>query len=938
MAISREVVEKALREASKRPANLRYFFSHLTSAEWIDPLRQIGVFASPPAPVREENYVIFPPWPESEYLVRMAPLAPEKVCEIFRGLPDTDNASVHNDRVDSAIVMPGPLAASLAKLEGAWIRKSARLFGLYPEKAGHLVAHLAVTGEIKAAITLAAALLEVVTKPNTVAAEYTLPAEPMAKFDNWHYERILANDIPALCKVAGKECLGLFADLLNTAITINASKNEDTAEDYSWIWRPEIGHEHLKDFKEISVNGVRDTALEMANRSEKDAEWVFLFLVEKERRLFKRIAYYILGTVAHPPIGLVKAVLSDRSNYESSTINPEFNLVLSRGLSKVEEEARKSVLALIEKGPDPDRIREMHRRWDGTELTDGQIHDQAEIWRLGWLHVVAEDLAGEIRSRYDYLLEKYGKPRPRVESSGGVWVGPSSPKSVEELQGLKPAELVEYLKEFKATGEWGGATPEGLSRVLSVLVSANPGKFASEAELIIGLDPTYVRGVVDGLQEAVKKKGKFSWDLPLALMEWAVSNPRVIVERKGSFGDSDPDWGWTRKSIAGLLSSATVAGLIDIKHAASVWNILEVLAEDPDPDPSRETDYLKANQFWSFLALNTVRGVALEAVVNYGIWTQEAGLHSAATQWKGVLDLHLDLGNDPSYVVREVIGHKLPWLVKLDPEWVKDNLAKIFPPTREDHRAIAWENYLLANVPYDLVLPVLLTEYEWAITILGKNIRKKWGDVERQLAHHLFAFAWRGKLPLEGGLLEQFYDHASPELRLDALDFVGRSLRSDPKDPIPEPVLGRLKKLWSSRLAAVTERKQSPHELVAFGWWFSSEVFEFEWALDQLLTVLRLAKAAEPDHLVVETLAEYVEQKPLQVLEALQVIIEADKKGWSIHGWQEHAREILERAFSLDNAEVTAAAKRVVDLLVAKGHMEYRALWQAAAAKKNQIR
>ena len=45
-----EFVKKALDEIRKRTANYEYFFNHLKSPDWIEPLFNEGLFQHPPEP------------------------------------------------------------------------------------------------------------------------------------------------------------------------------------------------------------------------------------------------------------------------------------------------------------------------------------------------------------------------------------------------------------------------------------------------------------------------------------------------------------------------------------------------------------------------------------------------------------------------------------------------------------------------------------------------------------------------------------------------------------------------------------------------------------------------------------------------------------------------------------------------------------------------
>ena len=122
-----EIIKTALNEIRKRSVNYEYFFDQLKSPEWIEPLNSEGMFQHPPSPEQKEDYISFPFWPESRYLVRMASKSPEHVLEVILKIPETQNVRVHEDLAEAACAMPPKLAARFIKKEINWIRSQQHL-------------------------------------------------------------------------------------------------------------------------------------------------------------------------------------------------------------------------------------------------------------------------------------------------------------------------------------------------------------------------------------------------------------------------------------------------------------------------------------------------------------------------------------------------------------------------------------------------------------------------------------------------------------------------------------------------------------------------------------------------------------------------------------------------------------------------------------------
>ena len=205
--ISDELVQKALSIVGSSPANHEYFFAKLTSPDWIDPLRKEGRFRNPAQIRRDEGRISFPTWPESNYLARMAPRAPELVRDVILEAASTDNERVHQDYVEAALHMPVTIAIDIAKAESRWVRDSRFLYTLYPEKVGDLIGHLARGGAIDGALELAQSLLAVTVDPRSEKSrsdddDFRMPREPMGKFEQWHYRRVLEKNLPDLVSAA----------------------------------------------------------------------------------------------------------------------------------------------------------------------------------------------------------------------------------------------------------------------------------------------------------------------------------------------------------------------------------------------------------------------------------------------------------------------------------------------------------------------------------------------------------------------------------------------------------------------------------------------------------------------------------------------------------------------------------------------------------------
>jgi hypothetical protein len=929
----------------------RYFFDRLENPEWIEPLRSKKFFLNPPKPRhdKERGTIGFPLWPESQYLVRMASLKPDLVSEIILQIPDTENVRVYEDLGNAALRMPPESAVRLLEKAKTWAHSPNQL--LLPEKLGALAAHLAKGGKVDEALELARVILEVLPDPRSdrepTEKAYGFLPEPRARFEIWDYEQILKKHFIELVMVTGIRALALLCDLLETAIRLSSRRHADESpEDHSYIWRPAV-EEHAEnsslDIKGVLVSGIRDAAESLAKSDRASVEGLVRLLEGRSWCIFHRIALHLLRRFPDAAPELVAARLINRTLFNDSRMRHEFALLVGECFGRLTAEQQHVMLDWIEAGPDLQEFKEAQEQWTGKRPTDEDMTSYRKIWQRDRLALFKTQLTAAWKQRYEALVTECGEPQhPEFMS----WVGPTSPKSAEELKAMAVADIVEFLVGWKPPEDAMAPSPEGLGRVISSVISQEPGRFALEARRFQGLDPSYVRALFFGLRDSRKESRTFEWPPVFALCQWVVSQSREIPGRKSRTLDADPDWGWTRKAIADLLSVGFEdrTGSIPIEQRTTAWEILLPLTNDPEPTQEYEATYGGSNMDAATLSINTTRGEAMHAVVQYALWVRRSleKLQDAnqrlgrgfdeMQEVRTILDEHLKVSSDRSLAIRSLYGQWFPWLVLLDPAWAQDRVTQIFPVSESEHafRDAAWETYISFCAPYNYVFEILGEEYNFAVEHLGEHKDEKRGlaEPDKRLAAHLMTFYWRGKIDLDNpnGHLNKFWLKGSDKLKGYALSFVGQALRQT-RDTIPSEIVSRLKRLWENRLAAA---KCAPapdshnDELAAFGWWFVSEKFDDQWAIAHLMEALKIAGKTDPDHLVVERLAALAHGRSLETVQCLEAIVKGDRAGWAIYSWREEARTIL--AVALQDSKTRAAAENIIDYLGSRGYFEFRDL------------
>ncbi len=927
-------------------ASTRYFYAELKDPAWLTAVARAGRFRAPPEPCTDPSTgsVTYPSWPESDFLARMVELSPQTAHDIALQIPDTQNIFVHADLADAVLQMPSELAKDFVSKAKSWLESPNPV--ILAERLGNFMSKLTRGNQTEAALDLAGSLLALVP-------DDPLYDQARARFNEWEYERILRESIPDLREVAPEETLVLLCDLLEQAVRLSQrSGQEDKPEDSSFVWRRAIedhvqNPSHVRGVRDLLVSAVRDVAEALIESGNARA----LRIVEgNDRKVFQRIGLHLRRKYPKVDPEGTADLLRDAQVFDDIHLHHEYFHLLGEQFGSLPTDAQEAYLALVDRGP---HLEGRVRGWEqatGQRPSEEQIEGRIRHWQYKKLWPVRQYLKGEWRKRFDRLAEEFGELEHAdflVYAHGVRW-GPTSPKSAKELAEMSIDELVEYLSTPVHVGGLSMDSVQGVGRQLKELVASHPDRFSREGRRFQELDPTYVRSLIEGFAEAVKQKLSFSWAPVVELCQWVMEQPREILGRQVDLFEADPDWGPARLAIARLLETGFGPGDCEMpyEHRSVAWRVLKAITEDPEPTPKYEARYGGSNMDPATLSINTTRGGAMHAVVRYALWVRRHILaepngeqrvvrgFAEMPEVRDVLDVHLHPDRDPSLAVRAVYGQWFPQLVLLDEEWVNRNVLRIFPTAESqcELRDAAWETYLAFHMVYDNVYPLLQEEYRRAVERIGSARSTVWrvADPDEQLAGHLMTLYWRGKLGLGDpeGLLTRFFDKADDALRGRALAFVGRALRAT-EEEVPSEIIVRLQELSRWRLeTAQTAESAASHieELSAFGWWFVSGKFDDRWAMTQLREALELSGWAEPDHLVVERLAELATQMPFLAVRCLTLMAESGRPGWHLHGWKQAPRTILAAAIDGSDQAAREAAIDEVHRLGARGHLAYRDL------------
>jgi len=911
------------------------FFSQIEDPAWLPLLHHDGTFATAPEPTPdEENGAwIVQPWPASRYLARMAlrPDLQDEVARIALAISPTRNFRVHEDLADVAIALPPHLALRFLDSARTWCADPS--FSRLSDKIAALIERFLAAGEIDAALQLSEALLD----PDNRA-----PASLESGYEAWEYGQAVTALLPSLVTAAGPRALALLTTCLLKFRRSGRGSSRLEMENYSYIWRPAIENHrqnlHSNDARQTLIDAVRDGAISLCTEDPAMVRIIVEQLEAEESPLLGRIALHLLSVAPDVPTDLIADRLLDRARLHDIDSWHEYTLLARSRLAELSPDQQAQIVGwavddALERARDT-------RPGPGEEAEDAQV---AALRSRRYEHRALERFRGVVpavfQARHLELVRDFGQAEHPdfLTYNGEVWIGERSPRGADELEALSPEDLVTFLRSWEPSpSDLHPMRPsrEGLAQELRALVARQPERFAQTAASFRELHPLYVSSLISGLVEAARSRRPFEWHPLLALCSWVVLQPAAGEPTDDNGFRGDP-WANTRSDTARLLEQSfqTEPRELPYEHRAEVWSILERLTSDSDPTPLREAGFFASNSSAYDLAINSTRGTALEAAIQYGLWVRRNTLENytdfeTMPELRRVLERHLEPAIESSIAVRSVYGRWLPWLHLLDPAWASAHLRRILPEGSEEAelRRQAWKAYVLYCRPYTDVFPLLVEAYGQAVEELERPDSNARRSPDEHLADHLMVYLLRGQLAPDSVLVTSFFDRAGPVLRGHALRFVGRVLRDN--DDLDADTKARALALWEVRIENLDREPLADvdPEREAFGWWFAATAIDSHWRVSQLERVLSRCPRIEPDHLVFEQFVALVATYPLEVLRGIRQMIEHATDRWKIFSWRKELRQILEAALRSEDVEVIRNARAIVSLLVARGEIEFRTL------------
>ena len=378
--------------------------------------------------------------------------------------------------------------------------------------------------------------------------------------------------------------------------------------------------------------------------------------------------------------------------------------------------------------------------------------------------------------------------------------GPNSPISLEELEEMKPSTLIERLKPWHPSSEdrFKLVSHEGMGRLLAEAVGRNPAMLAEVSDEALMLRPIYRRSIVEGWSGAVKEGTAIPLSQALRFVgDAAKASESEAFPVEGSAYDDDGDYLAYRRAASRLIDS-----LIDCKtmrlSSCEVEGLLSSilkLVRSAEPDYAYEQQYGGDNMHPLTLSLNTIRPIALRALIKFVIRFPD---HARAGEALLAISRHFPDVTD-SLADAAAIGEGLPGLLRIAPEWAETNYSSLLGDDEANKgQQVVLTTVLETSLPEKRQFAYLKPALEHALSndpeqyTMGFDLFK--GDGLSSIGRWLYCGYAEGWVDGEDPILTRWYEIADGEHLGAAIAGLCGLLKNS--EDVAPAIPGRISRLW----------------------------------------------------------------------------------------------------------------------------------------------
>lgn len=622
-----------------RPVQRRRFFSRIQHREWLEPLTGAGFFRNPPGrQTFADGSWRARPWPEGDYLTRMAPMEPTRVLAVLFEIPDTHENPIVWFTIAKAIkALPDAEAAKLAPNLARAIRLPfSRIFA---HDAVEAAASLAKRGQLEAFL-----LVEALLWPGSVPPVPLRGAEDnseaylkalserqreldwqdkwtLARVAEFEFDQLVDHVFPQLRDLDGLRLLDLLAGRTDKASKL-ASRAQRTFDDA--IQRVEeenppqvhlaTSEPHEQGYDEIEsrhwckdlrhVGHSSSIRAHLAVETYKTARHlmeggislseIIARLETRKNEVFTRMVYALIAEAPELDVALTSRL--DAFVAGDDAIDPPFGATETAALLRAHfihasSAAQKSFLDALQHGPGEDYIRRIVAFWERAD-TEQEHNDVVAEWqqkRLRWFHDKIPPILQPLAAKLGLTPTKPTNQQQSLDETGS-WSssvssgGRRSPVTWQNLADMAPSEIVQYLTTWRPSESdlhpFDSPSFDGLEQEVSNLATNRPEIVATFLPGIVDLNVPlgYLTALLRGFRSALHREKKLDASVVMTLAKrvWARAE-YIELNTKTERQAAE----WAADSVSDLFEEYFAQVELDDKTRAEMWSTIAAFVQSP---------------------------------------------------------------------------------------------------------------------------------------------------------------------------------------------------------------------------------------------------------------------------------------------------------------------------------------------------------------------
>jgi hypothetical protein len=261
---------------------------------------------------------------------------------------------------------------------------------------------------------------------------------------------------------------------------------------------------------------------------------------------------------------------------------------------------------------------------------------------------------------------------------------------------MKPEDVMNFIQTYELDRDKADMIYDPNVIRFEELVSKEPFAYSQHSLLLVNAHPTFFYKLFRGLNEALERNRTYSvnGNAILELCEQSITKDRLMKNSPFLYDIFHPVTMFILKWIKAKDKSPPFI------YRKRLWRIINNLVDHSDATTSWDASYPTGMMNSHSLVLNSTKGLALAAAIEYAIWcnrnlkTGDQKKSVLVDELKSILELHLN-PNNSSIVMHATLGAYIPFLFQLDKKWTRDNLPKFLNENIGEKLFLAfWDSYL----------------------------------------------------------------------------------------------------------------------------------------------------------------------------------------------------------------------------------------------------